>query len=330
MKEESSRFGLPAYKVLGASWAIYNELLLTTGVAAGRESLDELRAVLDGAQLTLVAATDGNHGRAVARAARWFGLESEIFVPASMVDVRIEALRAEGASVKIIDGGYDETVQAAAASASVKRLLIQDTSWDGYERIPAWIVEGYGTIFREIETQLDEYAARKPNLVLVQVGVGSLAHAAARFVSRLAPTAHLVSVEPEGADCLLQSARAGRSVTVAGPHTSCMAGLNCGTPSATSLSSLLDRTDAYLAIPDEPVYEAMRLLADEGIVAGESGAAGLAGLLQIVETPALARALDVGPDSRVLVVVTEADTDPVSYQRAVGRTSEEVRRKAAG
>ncbi|MEX2542237.1 MAG: diaminopropionate ammonia-lyase [Trueperaceae bacterium] len=326
VKEESNRFGLPAYKVLGASWAIYNQLLANTGVAATGRKLEALRAALSGQGFTLVTATDGNHGRAVARVARWFGLESEVFVPGEMAEVRTQALRAEGARVVVVRGSYDEAVRAAAASADERRLLIQDTSWPGYERVPAWIVEGYGTIFQEVETQLEELGSRAPNLIPVQVGVGSLAHAATSHFRRLDPGSRLVCVEPKGADCLLRSARAGRSVTVNGPHASCMAGLNCGTASAISLPTLLSGVDAFLAISDERAFEAMRLLASEGVVAGESGAAGLAGLLEIVETPELARALDVGRDSRVLVIVTEADTDPVAYERAVGRSSREVRR----
>lgn len=327
VKVESDRFGLPAYKVLGASWAIYNELQSKTGLSVGR-NLEELRAALSASGLTLVAATDGNHGRAVARVARWFGLSSEVFVPEGMSKARIAALQAEGARVQVIPGSYDEAVQAAAGSAGDDRVLIQDTSWPGYERVPAWIVEGYGTIFREVEAQLAARRARPPTLVLVQVGVGSLAHAATSYFKHVDPRTRLVSVEPVASDCLLQSARAGRSVTIPGPHVSCMAGLNCGTSSATSLPTLLEGMDAFVAIRDEPTYEAMRLLADDGIVAGESGAAGLAGLLEIAETPELATALDIGPDSRVLVIVTEADTDPVCYEKVVGRPSQEVRGSA--
>ena len=156
VKEESDRFGLPAYKVLGASWAIVQALLDRTGGAGTRPRLDELRAELTGSGPTLVAATDGNHGRAVARVARWLGLDSDVYVPRGMADARIEAIRGEGARVRVHPGTYDEAVRAAAASRGEKRLLIQDTAWPGYERVPAWIVEGYGTIFREVDAQLTE------------------------------------------------------------------------------------------------------------------------------------------------------------------------------
>lgn len=328
VKEESNRFGLPAYKVLGASWAICNALRSIFGASGGR-SLEDLRSAVHGSNLTLVAATDGNHGRAVARVARWLGLESEIFVPVSMAQVRSAALRGEGARVRVVQGSYDDAVREAAASEEKGRLLIQDTSWPGYERIPKWIVEGYVTIFQEVTSQLEDQGGEVPDLLFVQIGVGSLAAAATTFFHRLEVRPRIVGVEPLGADCLLRSARAGRSVTVAGPHTSVMAGLNCGTPSATSLPVLSEGMDAFLALPDERAFEAMRLLASEGVVAGESGAAGLAGLIEVLKVPELADYLGANEASKVLVLVTEADTDPEAYEAIVGRQSAEVRRTSA-
>jgi diaminopropionate ammonia-lyase len=329
VKVESDRFGLPAYKILGASWAIRRELAATSDVPLDRGTLEELRAlVAERGPRTLVAATDGNHGRAVARVARWLGLSAEIFVPDAMTVARREAIASEGASVHAVDGSYDDAIAAAAATADAERRLIQDTAWPGYERVPAWIVEGYGTIFQEVDEQLGEARARPPSLVLVQIGVGSLAAAATRHVAGGEPRPRLVGVEAHGADCLLRSARAGRAVTVPGPHRSCMAGLNCGTPSAVALPALLGGMDAFVAIPDATAYDAMRMLAEEGIVAGESGAAGLGGLIALRDDPARAEALGIDADARVLLLVTEADTDPEAYRRAVGATAEEVRRRA--
>lgn len=329
VKVESNRFGLPAYKILGASWAIHRELSASPDLPAGRDPLEALRGVVaERGPRTLVAATDGNHGRAVARVARWLGLGAEIFVPHDMTVARREAIASEGANVRPVDGSYDDAIAAAAATVDAERRLIQDTAWPGYERVPAWIVEGYGTIFEEVDEQLREAGARPPDLVLVQIGVGSLAAAATRHFACGEPRPRLVGVEPHGADGLLRSARAGRSVTVPGPHRSCMAGLNCGTPSGVALPVLLDGMDAFIAIPDAAAYHAMRMLADEGIVAGESGAAGLGGLIALRDAPGRAEALGIDADTRVLLLVTEADTDPEAYRRAVGATADEVRRRA--
>lgn len=334
VKVESNRFGLPAYKILGASWAIYRELAATAETPFAARTLEAWRAqVATLGPCTLVAATDGNHGRAVARVAHWLGLGAEIFVPHDMTQARQAAIASEGATVKPVHGSYDDAVAAAAsavvgATLDAPRRLIQDTAWTGYDRVPAWIVEGYGTIFQEVDDQLEQQGARPPDLVLVQIGVGSLAAAVVRHFAAAEPRPRLVGVEPRGADCLLRSAKVGRSVTVPAPHLSCMAGLNCGTPSSLALPVLLEGMDAFVAIPDETAYQAMRLLAQEGIVAGESGAAGLGGLIAILAEPERAQALGLQGDSRVVIVVTEADTDPASYRRAVGASADEVRTRA--
>lgn len=334
VKVESNRFGLPAYKILGASWAIARELMPRSDVAPAPRDFEEWRGQV--AQLgpcTLVAATDGNHGRAVARVAHWLGLNAEIFVPDDMTAARRAAIASEGASVKPVHGSYDDAIEAAVATtarATIEdaRRLIQDTAWPGYERVPGWIVEGYGTIFQEVDEQLAAEGADPPDLVLVQIGVGSLAAAVVRhFAGGENPRPRLIGVEPHGADCLLRSARAGRSVTVAGPHRSSMAGLNCGTPSSVALPSLLKGMDAFVSIPDEAAYEAMRMLAQQGIVAGESGAAGLGGLIAVLDEPRRAEELGIHSESRILIIVTEADTDPEAYTRVVGATSDEVRRR---
>jgi diaminopropionate ammonia-lyase len=295
VKDESQRLGLPSFKILGASWAAYRAL----GDLEPWTSIDGLRAKLT-EPVTLAAATDGNHGRAVAHIASLLGLSSRIFVPASMVPVRIEAIRSEGAEVVVVDGDYDEAVRRAASSDDC--LVVADTAWPGYERVPGWVVDGYSTIFREIEV--------KPDLVAVQIGVGSLASA---VVKHFESDAAIVGVEPVGSACMLASIEAGRPVSIHASHDTSMAGLVAGTPSLLAWPVVSRGVDVFTAIDDEPVACAQRLLADAGVVAGETGAGGLAGLLELARVNQL-------PGARtVLVIVTEGATDPDSYARTMGR-----------
>ncbi len=211
VKDESSRLGLPAFKVLGASWAC--------------------KQVLDrDAGAHLVTATDGNHGRAVARMAAHFEVGATVFVPHVMLSVTAERIASEGASVVRVEGDYDDAVRRAAAYAEDQpdRALVQDTAWEGYTQVPAWIIEGYQTLMREIDEQLEALGA-SVDLVAVPVGVGSLAEAVVRHYRRpVGPRPRVLSVEPDTAACVLESLSAGRRVTVATAAT-VMAGLNCGT-----------------------------------------------------------------------------------------------------
>lgn len=268
VKDESSRLGLPSFKVLGASWAIH-------------------RALAERPATRVACATDGNHGRAVAYMARLLGLEATVFVPASMLAARREAIAAEGARVEVVDGTYDEAVERAAASGA---LVIQDTAWPGYETIPAWVVEGYSTIGAEIDV--------RPDVVAVQIGVGSFA---AAMVRRFAG-ARIVGVEPVTAACALASIEAREPVEVPGPHDSVMAGLNCGRVSPVAWPVVSRGIEAFCAVADDRAREAVRLLARDGVTAGESGAAGLAGLLAFRDE------LELAPGDVVLVVNTEGDT----------------------
>ena len=267
VKDESSRLGLPSFKVLGASWAIHRALEEWPGVTR------------------LACATDGNHGRAVAYMARLLGLEATVLVPASMIEARRAAIAAEGARVEVVDGTYDDAVDRAAA---LDALVIQDTAWPGYETVPAWVVEGYATIGAEIDAE--------PDVVAVQIGVGSFAAAMVRRFAR----ARIVGVEPETAACALASAEAGEPVEVPGPHDSVMAGLNCGRVSPVAWPAVSRGVEAFCAVGDDRAREAVALLASDGITAGESGAAGLAGLLAFRD--------ELGLAGTVLVVNTEGDT----------------------
>jgi diaminopropionate ammonia-lyase len=327
VKDESSRLGLPAFKMLGASWAAYR----TLAARLGRDpepwvSLDELRQTLVPLRpLTLATATDGNHGRAVARMAALLGLDADVYVPKGTATARIAAIEAEGARVTVVDGDYDRAVASAAATAGDRCLPIQDVGWPGYEQVPAWVVEGYATIFWEVDAQLAARGEEGPDVVAIPVGVGGLAAAAVRHWHRrgLRRPPRLLGVEPLAAACVLRSLRAGRIVTVPGSHDSIMAGLNCGTPSLVAWPLLRGGLDAVVAVADERARQAMRDLAAAGVVAGETGAASLAGLAEATggrQAGELRRVLGLGPHARVLLLCTEGATDPEAYRRIVGGT----------
>lgn len=302
VKDESSRLGLPSFKVLGASWAIARALEVS--------SFDELsRAAKALAPFTLSAATDGNHGHGVARVAALLGFDARIYVPRGTAQARIDAIAAEGAAVTVVDGGYEDAVRRSARDAGDRCLVISDTSWPGYDEIPRWVVDGYETVFAEMDATAD--------VVVVPIGVGALAAATVRhFWAANGPRPLIVGVEPTSAACVLRSVLAGEIVTLTEPQDSIMAGLNCATPSLVAWPLVSRGIDAYLAIDDGRVPEAMRLLARDGIVAGETGAAGLAGLLRLVDAPADGLAL--APDARVLLISTEGATDPAAYERLTG------------
>ena len=330
VKDESERLGLPSFKVLGASWAVYRALVEHLGATLQEiPSFERLREELARARpLALAAGTDGNHGRAVARMAALLGLEARIYVPADMVAARIAAIEREGASVTVVDGGYDAAVARSAEDAGPSCLVISDTSWPGYERVPAWVIEGYSTIFAEIDEALARAGRAEPDIVVVPIGVGALAAAAVRHYR--SPGAHrplLVGVEPTSAACVLESMAAGHIITLKHPQTSIMAGLNCATPSLIAWPLVSRGIDVYVAVPDAYVAEATRLLSADGIVAGECGAAGLAALTalaadgHLADDPHLAgarEALALGADARVLLLSTEGATDPEAYRRTVG------------
>lgn len=313
VKDESARLGMPSFKILGASWATFRALCEKAGADhASIASLDELKAALaDHLPLELIAATDGNHGRAVARMAKLLGLTAHILVPDDMVAARIAAIEGEGARVTVVEGSYDEAVEQSAALADDRHLVISDTSWPGYEQIPAWVIDGYATIGLEVDEQLRALGLTAPDVVTTQVGVGAFASAVVRHFRPQGAT--VVAVEPTVADCAIASIEAGEIATVPGPHDSIMAGLNCGSPSLIAWPVLERGVDVFIAVDDELAREAMRLLARDGIVSGESGAAGLAGLLDRREQ------LGLRPDQVVLTISTEGATDPVGYAEIVGR-----------
>lgn len=294
VKDESARLGLPAFKVLGASWAVHQALASRTAPGP----------------VTLVTATDGNHGRAVARVARLLGQRASVFVPDGVHPAAVAAIAAEGAEITHVAGDYDEAVrQAAAAAAGPGAILIQDTAWPGYERIPGWIVEGYGTLCAEIDEQLAAAGAGPPDLVGIPVGVGSLAQAVVTYYrSRPDGTAPaLLTVEPEAASWVVASLARGEPVSVRTSDT-IMAGLNCGTPSSLAWPILRSGLDAAVTVTDAQSARAARDLAVAGVPAGPCGAAPLAGLRAALTGDGAAQRraeLGLGPAAIVVLLSTE-------------------------
>lgn len=312
VKDESSRFGLPAFKFLGASWATARVLGATQGDMGAMGA-----GAADAGVRRLVAATDGNHGRAVARIARLTGLEARIFVPAAMRPARREAISGEGAELVVVDGDYDDAVATAAAEgADPAARVVNDADQDGTSPVPGWVIEGYATLFAELDAQLSEREAA-PRLLALQMGVGALAAAGVAWAASRGVAA--VGVEPETAACVAASLAAGRPVAIPTTGTA-MAGLDCGTPSAVAWPALAAGLAGVVCVSDAEADEAARVLARDGIEAGESGAAGAAGVLALCTDPALAElraaAGGDGIDS-VVVINTEGATDPERYARVL-------------
>jgi diaminopropionate ammonia-lyase len=277
LKDESDRFGLPAFKVLGASWAANRAINARLGRPPAA-TFAELAGRAAPTSLTLVCATDGNHGRALAHVARRLGLGSRIYVAGGLPDTTVRAIRDEGADVVDTGRVYDEAVRLARASTEGRAgdLLIQDTAWDGYADIPRWIVAGYSTLFAEIDAQHPD----DPGLVVVPTGVGSLLQAALehyRAAGRARRPA-VLAVEPVTAACVTASLAAGAPISVDTRAPTRMAGLNCGTVSALAWPAIRAGLNAAVAVTDDEAAAALQALAAAGLDVGPCGAAALAGL----------------------------------------------------
>jgi diaminopropionate ammonia-lyase len=308
-KDESSRFGLNAFKLLGARFAI--------------QTLIDEGDVRPGA--TLVCASEGNHGRAVARAARDAGCTARVYMAHDAAPARVDAIAGEAAKVIRVDGSYDDAVRVMESDAKANGwTIISDTAWPGYERIPRLIMLGYTRMLDEIGDQFDA--------VFVQGGVGGLLCAVASWcafhrrqplgaeaLAKAAP--RVIAVEPTSAACLQASARAGRPVAVTGPLTTTMAGLRNREVSAPAFRALLPIVDAFIAIDDVWAHAAMRQFAhplqgDPAINAGSSGSASLGGLIALCNEPSLEgarRQLGLNRDARVVALVSEGVTDPAMW-----------------
>lgn len=317
VKDEATRFGLGSFKALGGAYAVLGVLqaeLARRGTAWNATAAELMSGSLAGATagITVTCATDGNHGRSVAWGARRFGAACVILVHPGVTQGRREAIARYGAEVREVAGTYDDSVRAAAALAAEHGwFVVSDTSWPGYTEIPREIMQGYRVMAEEA---LGQWLGSPPTHVFVQGGVGGMAAAVSVQVRSLAPA--LVVVEPSRAACLLASAEAG-GLTAAGDLDTIMAGLACGEPSLIAWQELDRAAAAFLAIPDGAAIEAMRALAVERIVSGESGAAGLGALLVAAGDAAARTALGLDAGSRVLLFSTEGATDPGLYARLV-------------
>ena len=336
VKDESFRSDLGSFKALGAPAALIcllrrlNPELIAEHLLSGR-CRQQMRAV------TVISATDGNHGRALAAAAQSVGCNCVIVLHAKVSKEREEAISAFGATIVRIDGNYDDSVNTAARMAADNGWhVVSDTSYEGYEAIPRDVMQGYGTIAAEVIEQLQEDGQEPFTHVFLQGGVGGLAAGFASYFWEYygKDRPRFVVVEPEQADCLYRSALAGAPCRASGSVDSVMAGLACGEASPLAWKILAPVIDDFMTVCDVDAVLAMQALAkgssrDVPIVAGESGAAGLAGLQCLLADEALAKAAGLGPQSRVLLINTEGATARQVYERLVSEPAESVARRQA-
>ncbi len=327
-KDEGSRFGLGSFKALGGAYAVA-EVLRQRLEAELQRDITIAQLVEGGLRshserITVACATDGNHGRAVAAGAQIFGCKAAIFLHENVSAEREAAIAAFGARIIRTPGNYDASVAAAKRMAEEHGwTIVSDTSWPGYEEIPARIMQGYAVMVMEILAEIDESGLSLPTHVFVQGGVGGLAAAVVGYLwdhlGERAPK--FIVVEPERADCLYQSAIAGTPTPSSGDLDTIMAGLACGEVSPVAWKILQSGADYFMTLPDAAAIDAMRLLArgvdgNPAIVAGESAVAGLAGLLALNEHDR--RLVGLDENSRVLLIGTEGATDPILYQQIIG------------
>ena len=331
VKDESLRFGLNSFKALGCTFAIAAYIAKTLGKSVWEldyETLPETARKLG--EFTFFAATDGNHGRAVAWAARELGQKAVIFMNKGCPQVRLEHILKEGAEASISDLNYDDTIRYVneLAQTTPNSVIVQDTAWEGYEDIPGWIMQGYAVMALEACEQLQELEV-KPTHMLIQAGVGAFAGSAQGLVSNLYGEDSPVSfvVEPKAADCYYRSVLRGDGgpVIVDGDMRTIMAGLACGEPSLLSWDILKNKSRFFTAIDDCHAARGMRVLgapmrADPRVISGESGASAMGFLLELLTSEDLMELRDkagINKDSRILLFSTEGDTDPDNYRDIV-------------
>lgn len=334
IKDESYRFGLNAFKVLGGSFSMARYIAEKLGKDISELDFETLTSEKTREELgpvTFFTATDGNHGRGVAWAANKLKQKSVVLMPKGSTMARFNNIKAEGAEVTIEDENYDECVRMAAAMAekTPNGVMVQDTAWPGYEKIPSWIMQGYGTMAMEADEQLEAAGIKRPTHVFVQAGVGSLAGAVVGYFTNKYPEnpPTFVVVEAEAAACLYKGAvlGTGEEAVVEGDMQTIMAGLACGEPNTISWDILKNHVTVFATASDGITADAMRMLAapikgDPQVISGESGAAPFGVLVAIMTRPELAELKDLlklDKNSNVLLFSTEGDTDPERYKEIV-------------
>ena len=334
VKNEAHRFGLNAFKVLGGSFAMGRYIAKEMDRDVSEMTYDYLTSESfrrEFGQATFFTATDGNHGRGVAWAANKLGQKAVVHMPKGSSKPRFDNIAKEGAQVTIEEVNYDDCVRMAAAEAekTPHGVIVQDTAWEGYEEIPTWIMQGYGTMSSESAEQLRQIGVNRPTHVFIQAGVGSLAGAVVGYYTNLFPNdpPKFIVMEAMAADCLYQSAMAGDGSprVVAGDLQTIMAGLACGEPNIISWDILRNHVTAFVSCPDWVSARGMRMLAvpvkgDPTVISGESGAVGmglLAALMETGEYKDLREAIGLDRFSQVLMFSTEGNTDPLKFRKVL-------------
>ena len=334
MKDESYRFGLNAFKVLGGSFAMARYIAQKLGRDVSELDYDYLtsdKLKEEFGQATFFTATDGNHGRGVAWAANKLGQKAVVYMPKGSSPIRLENILKENAEASITDVNYDECVRIAAAEAEKTEngVVVQDTAWDGYEEIPAWIMQGYGTMALEAAEQLKTAGCERPTHIFIQAGVGSLAGAVQGFFANLFPgnCPTTVVVEADEAACLYKSASAGDGKIrfVDGDMQTIMAGLACGEPNTISWEILKNNSSFFVSCPDWVAAKGMRMLAapvkgDTPVTSGESGAVSMGLIATLMESDDykdLRESMGLDHSSKIIMFSTEGDTDPENYRAIV-------------
>ncbi|MEA4826202.1 MAG: diaminopropionate ammonia-lyase [Clostridium sp.] len=331
VKDESYRFGLNAFKVLGGSYAIGKFVSEKLGVDISEMSFDELRSneTKDRiGEITFTTATDGNHGRGVAWAAQQLGQKAVVYMPKGSSKIRLDNIKATGAEAYITELNYDDAVRLSLENArKYGWQIIQDTAWEGYENIPLWIMQGYTTMMFEVAEQLVEYGVERPTHVFIQAGVGSLAGAVQGCVASYYNGERPITavIEPNKADCMYRSAVNGKITNVTGHMDTIMAGLACGEPNPMGWKILKDYCDLFASCPDNIAANGMRVLGnpmgeDKKIISGESGAATMGFLYTILtdnKYRVIKEMLNINESSKILLISTEGDTDPENYRKIV-------------
>lgn len=333
VKDESHRFGLNAFKVLGGSYAVGRVIAKQLNLPDERLSYKTITAqeTKDAlGEMTFVTATDGNHGRGIAWTAEALGQKAVVYMPKGSSEERLQNIKNHGAKASITDMNYDDAVRLANQMAEENDwVLVQDTAWTGYEEIPTWVMQGYMTMALEAYQEILESGQEQPKHIFLQAGVGSMAAAVSGFFRNVLKGENLkiIIVEPDQANCLYQTATAndGKLHSVTGEMNTIMAGLACGEPSTIGWEVLKSSVDGFISCPDWTAAQGMRILgnpseSDQKVVSGESGAVGIGLLSELMSESryqTIRDSLNLNKNSRVLFFSTEGDTDQQAYRSIV-------------